>query len=270
MQLHQQSGIRRALIATQQGEHIHDYGQILIGWQGRMSCELPNTEGALSRGHIALAPEKLPHVFTGHSADCELLVIDVLPQDPILAFIEEQSQVRVRNLFLQSNLMAKMPLAAMPSLEYAASMLASASSATRQRLNTQMLPMIVLQVADAMMEQDALWRQVSHSRLNTTELQRLIDAAPERNLSNEWLAQYFNMSESHFYTVCQAQLGLSPQKYILQRKLQQAQSLLRSSRLPVALIAQRFGFASTSAFSRAYRKTLGHSPAQERGLYLSH
>ena len=51
----------------------------------------------------------------------------------------------------------------------------------------------------------------------------------------------------------------------IQRKLQQAQMLLRQSSMPVSVLAHRFGFSSTSAFSRAYRKMMGHSPAQARG-----
>lgn len=264
MQNHQ-SGIRRALIATQHGEHLHDFAQILIGWQGKMTCELPSEVGALNRGRFALAPSELPHHFSGHSADCELLVVDLSADDPTVRYVQDSTGVSVPELFRQQHLFSALPTASLPCLEFAAGQLTNASPMLQQRINAQMLPMIVLQVADAMLEQDMLWRTVQHQRLNTTEFRRLIDQAPERQWSNEWLAHYFNMSESHFYTVCQAQLGLSPQKYILQRKLHQAQTLLRQTALPVSVLAHRFGFSSTSAFSRAYRKMMGQSPVQTRG-----
>lgn len=263
---HHQSGIRRALIATQHGEHVHDFAQILIGWQGKMTCELPTETGALNRGSFALAPDRLPHLFSGHSQDCELLVVDLSSDDAIVRYIQESTNVSVSELFRQQHLFAALPTTSLPCLEFAAGQLASASPMRQQRLNAQMLPMIVLQVADAILEQDTLWRTVHHQRLNTTEFRRLIDQAPEKQWSNEWLAHYFNMSESHFYTVCQTQLGASPQKYILQRKLHQAQILLRQTALPVSVLAHRFGFSSTSAFSRAYRKVMGQSPAQTRGM----
>jgi AraC-like DNA-binding protein len=264
MQNHQ-SGIRRELIATQHGEHVHDFAQILIGWQGKMTCELPLETGALSRGRFALAPDQLPHLFSGDSQDCELLVVDLSADDPTVRYIQDSTGVSVADLFRQQHLFSMLPLTSLPCLEFAAGQLANASPFMQQRINAQMLPMVVLQVADAMLEQDRLWQSVQHQRFNSSEFRRLIDQAPERQWSNEWLAHHFNMSESHFYTVCQAQLGLSPQKYILQRKLQQAQTLLRQSSLPVSVLAHQFGFSSTSAFSRAYRKMMGHSPAQARG-----
>lgn len=104
-----------------------------------------------------------------------------------------------------------------------------------------------------------------HQRLNMHEFRRLIDQELDRQWSNEWLASFFNMSESHFYTVCQTQLGMSPQKYILHHKFQHAQQLLKHSKIPIFILADQFGFSSTSAFSRAYRKMMGQSPAQARG-----
>ncbi|MGB2064483.1 MAG: AraC family transcriptional regulator [Marinomonas gallaica] len=264
MQENKQSSLRRNRIATQQGEHIHDYSQVLIGWQGIMTCELSSAALDLSRGRFAMAPEVLPHLYQGHSSDCEILVIDLVPSDPVMRYIEESAGVSVSELFQQSSRFAQLPATAMPCVEFATTQLLGLSEVAKQRLTTQMLPMLLMQIADAVIEQDVLWHKISHSRLDIAELQRLIDLSPEQNFSNSWLAQYFNMSESHFYTVCQSLLGMSPQKYVLQRKLTEAQRLLQTTKIPVAILSDRFGFSCPSAFSRAYRKTMGQSPAQTR------
>ncbi|RDL45226.1 hypothetical protein DN730_06345 [Marinomonas piezotolerans] len=264
MEVHKQSAMRRNRIATQQGEHLHDYSQILIGWQGRMSCELSSASGELQRGRFVLAPEAMPHQFQGQSPDCELLVMDLLPNDPVMRYIEESAGVTVADVFQHGTHFCSLPSASLPLVEFAAKSLLGASRVVQQRISAQMLPMLLLQIADAVTEQSLLWRNVRHSRLDIAALQHLIDQYPERHFSNAWLAQYFNMSESHFYTVCQALLGMSPQKYVLQRKLNEAQRMLQTTRVPIALLADRFGFSSPSAFSRAYRKTKGCAPAHER------
>jgi AraC-like DNA-binding protein len=72
------------------------------------------------------------------------------------------------------------------------------------------------------------------------------------------------MSESHFYVVCQKQFGMSPQKYILTRKLQQAHQFIATSSIPITMIADKYGFSNASSFSRAYRKVMGFSPRQSK------
>jgi AraC family transcriptional regulator len=259
-----QSEIRRNLISMQQGEHLHDYSQILIGWQGKMTCELPHFSRALSRGHFALAPNNVPHLFSGHSQDCELLVVDIHRQDPLMTYIAESSGTSLDVLLCSSSIFSQLPVELIGCLEFAAKQLQQASEDVRRRINTQMLPMVLLQVSDIVSEQDRAWRNVAHQRLDLVTLNALIDSKLDQTFTNEWLAHYFNMSESHFYVVCQKQLGMSPQKYIVSRKLQQAHELMRTTKAPISVLANQYGFSSTSSFSRAYRKLIGVSPRQIR------
>ncbi|MCB5162322.1 AraC family transcriptional regulator [Marinomonas algarum] len=256
-----QSGIRRNVIATQQGEHLHAYSQILIGWQGRMSCELAQSGRILTRGQFALAPNDMPHLFTGHSTDCELLVVDIQHQDPLMNYITESAGVSTDAL-LSSPHFSQFPLELMGCLAYTAQQLQGATEQVRRRVSTQMLPMILLQITDIVTEQNTAWQGVAHQRLDLNLLHGLVDGHPERTFNNAWLAHYFNMSESHFYVVCQKQFGMSPQHYLLKRKLQQAQQRLQTTSTPIALVAEHYGFSSASAFSRAYKKHMGCSPRQ--------
>lgn len=61
-------------------------------------------------------------------------------------------------------------------------------------------------------------------------------------------------------------LGVSPQTYIQQHRLQVAQNLLTSTDLSIRTIAERLGFANTSAFTRLFTTKLGISPTQHRQL----
>lgn len=258
------SEIRHNLISTQQGEHLHDFSQILIGWKGKMTCELPQSSGALGRGNFALAPNDIPHLFSGQTKDCELLVVDIHQQDPLMTYIAESSGSSLDILLSSAPFFAQLPVELIGCLEFAAKQLRYASEQVRRRVSTQMLPMVLLQVTDIVSEQDSVWRSVAHQRLDLAVFNGLIDSQLDQTFSNEWLAHYFNMSESHFYVVCQKQFGMSPQKYILTRKLQQAHQFIATSSISIAMIADKYGFSNASSFSRAYRKVMGFSPRQSK------
>ena len=58
--------------------------------------------------------------------------------------------------------------------------------------------------------------------------------------------------------------GISLKEYIIQQKMQSAQVLLRTTSLPVSIIASKLGYDNFSHFSQAYRKKMGISPTDER------
>lgn len=58
--------------------------------------------------------------------------------------------------------------------------------------------------------------------------------------------------------------GLTLKEYILKRKMESAQSLLRTTTLPVSVIASKLGYDNFSHFSQVYRRVMGISPTDER------
>ncbi|HXN15247.1 MAG TPA: AraC family transcriptional regulator [Usitatibacter sp.] len=60
-------------------------------------------------------------------------------------------------------------------------------------------------------------------------------------------------------------LGCSPIRYLTEWRLQLAADLLRGNRLKLAAVAERVGYESEAAFSRAFRRHAGCSPARWRG-----
>lgn len=59
-------------------------------------------------------------------------------------------------------------------------------------------------------------------------------------------------------------LGRSPMRYLTEWRLQLAADLLRTSRMKLAAVAERVGYESEEAFSRAFRRHAGESPARWR------
>ena len=61
-----------------------------------------------------------------------------------------------------------------------------------------------------------------------------------------------------------ALLGQSPMRYLSQWRMQLAADLLRTSDLNLSAMADRLGYGSEPAFSRAFRRTYAVSPAEWR------
>ena len=69
---------------------------------------------------------------------------------------------------------------------------------------------------------------------------------------------------SHLF---KAEVGLSPMKYVILRRIGEAQTLLIDTALPITEIAIRTGYNSSSYFNKAFHKITGLSPRDYRKAY---
>lgn len=59
-------------------------------------------------------------------------------------------------------------------------------------------------------------------------------------------------------------MHISPIQYLIERRIKECQSLLRTSSLSISEISETVGFSSQSYFSQIFKKTLGLTPLQYR------
>lgn len=93
--------------------------------------------------------------------------------------------------------------------------------------------------------------------------------AIHRDTGHDWtveeLARTCSLSRSAFAERFAARVGKPPARYPAHVRLDAATDLLRDTSLPVALIAEKVGYASEAAFSRAFKRRYGTPPARWRG-----
>jgi len=94
---------------------------------------------------------------------------------------------------------------------------------------------------------------------------KLIHDDPERDWSADALARAANTSRSVLGDRFRALLGQSPIRYLVEWRMQIAADLLRTTELKLAAVAERVGYGSEAAFSRAFRRHVGRAPAEWRG-----
>lgn len=78
------------------------------------------------------------------------------------------------------------------------------------------------------------------------------------------LAAQVGMSRATFIRHFAKLTGANPMAFVAQARLDHATELLRTTTLPVKLVAARSGFADRSHFSRAFRRAHGCDPSQFR------
>jgi AraC-like DNA-binding protein len=69
------------------------------------------------------------------------------------------------------------------------------------------------------------------------------------------------ITKSHLHHLFMEQMGVSPKKYVMEKRLELAHRELTLGAKATEIYAA-CGFADYSSFFRAYKKHFGHSPAQ--------
>jgi AraC-like DNA-binding protein len=87
---------------------------------------------------------------------------------------------------------------------------------------------------------------------------------PARNWTLEALAQEAALSRSTFAERFTQFVGHPPMQYLTHWRMQLATNYLRNGTESVATIANRVGYESEAAFSRAFKKVVGTPPSEWR------
>ncbi|MBZ9935556.1 AraC family transcriptional regulator [Mesorhizobium sp. BR1-1-16] len=91
---------------------------------------------------------------------------------------------------------------------------------------------------------------------------RVMHARPERGWTVAELSREAGMSRSGFHERFQTAVGMAPIEYLKTWRLAVARNLLRKREASVGEIARKIGYRSTSAFSVAFTREIGVSPAR--------
>ena len=82
----------------------------------------------------------------------------------------------------------------------------------------------------------------------------------EKDLTLAEMAGVARMSPYHFSRLFKESTGLTPHRYVIDRRVQRAKELLCGSALPIAEIALTCGFANQGHLNRHFKRLLGVSP----------
>lgn len=87
---------------------------------------------------------------------------------------------------------------------------------------------------------------------------------PTNEQSVEEIASIYNMSANHFIRSFKKYVGVSPNVYRIEKRMELASEMLISTDLSVEQVACASGYADSLYFSRAFKKHTGQSPTEYR------
>lgn len=109
--------------------------------------------------------------------------------------------------------------------------------------------------------------EIRHSAKSESYLQMCYDYmenAYSDLLTVESMAARLNVSRSYLYRIFKQELGLSPQRAILNFRLEKASMLMEKSQASLTEIALSCGFCDLSHFSKAYKEKYHTRPKAEK------
>ena len=95
-----------------------------------------------------------------------------------------------------------------------------------------------------------------------------IDANIYTKISISKAAELIYRSKDYIIKSFVREYGKTPYEYALERKMDAACELLRSTRLPISVIAEKLGYSDQHYFSNLFKKRIGKSPSEYRRASL--
>ncbi len=101
-------------------------------------------------------------------------------------------------------------------------------------------------------------------RASLLRVRAYIDSYSATPISIERMSREAGFSPYHFIRLFQRAYRQTPHQYLVQRRIQKAKALLRSTDLSVTDICSEVGFESLGSFSTLFRRDVGLSPSAYR------
>ncbi|SDF79088.1 response regulator transcription factor [Marvinbryantia formatexigens] len=92
-----------------------------------------------------------------------------------------------------------------------------------------------------------------------------VDANLDSAISRNEIAEQVHLNPDYLTRLFKKETGQTLKEYITEQKMKSAQSLLRTTNMPVSFVAAKVGYSNFSHFSTAYKKVMGRTPQEERG-----
>jgi AraC-like DNA-binding protein len=125
---------------------------------------------------------------------------------------------------------------------------------------------LAVQVMRRFVDRSALLRAPSNglSRERLKRVRDYIETHLDDRLTLTDLAGVACLSPYHFSRSFKQAVGVGPQRYVMQRRLERAKTLMRRTNQPLASIAQEAGFVDQSHLTSMFRRETGVTPGRYR------
>ena len=104
----------------------------------------------------------------------------------------------------------------------------------------------------------------SYNIKRVSEIKQYLDLYYNKPIRIQHIAKEFSLHPNYINTIFKREFGISPKKYIIQKRILIACELLCTSNLSIKTIAYTVGYENQLDFSQIFRKNVGCSPSTYR------
>ncbi|TPE55212.1 helix-turn-helix domain-containing protein [Maribrevibacterium harenarium] len=231
--------------------HDHDYHQLVVVLDGNTDFDLESKGGQqMQSGSGCIVPSAEGHQFVGLGEN-RIMVVN-LPVPPPKAITDEEYEI-VSRLFDK---------AAYFQLNPRLQVLATALSGELQQYPDD--PILARACGNTLLS--AIRHQINNkdvrirgNQLDIDKLDQYIELNLSRKVHISQLANFCFLSVSQFHERFKERTGMTPHQYLMRKRIERAQSLLREGHPPVQ-VAEMCGFSSQSAMTNVFSQLLGITP----------
>lgn len=134
-----------------------------------------------------------------------------------------------------------------------------------EEIIAHLLPALLLMITQLGYEEQ-MGEQPESAQVNL--MREYIDTHYAEDISLEHVATQAGISPYYASHLFKEFSGYSPMQYVMRRRISEAQSLLLTTKLPIADIAGQIGFDSPNHFSTIFSKHTGYAPSIYRKQFL--
>lgn len=226
---------------TENSRHHHDFAQLVLPICGRMEIDVDGQGGCIDQSLAAFVTPGSVHSQLTHS-NSRFLVLDCTPATLETLHLERLAQ----------RIYVPISQATRRLIEFA------------ELVGNDQLSVGASQLAPLLLS--SLSSDTVQSSPGMKQLIARLRAHPGVSWSNEVMARTADMSMSQLHQRFWQLFGKTPQAWLADLRIDEAQRWLRSSSLPIADIALRTGFSDQAALTRAMRRLGCTTPGAYRKL----
>lgn len=106
--------------------------------------------------------------------------------------------------------------------------------------------------------------------LALSELVQYIESNLHQKITVTGLANRVGYHPNYFFKLFKKSFGISPNQYVLNRRMERAKSMVVSGRFSNSEIAEQLGFSNPQYFSTLFKRDTGFTPQEYKKAFLDH
>jgi AraC-like DNA-binding protein len=225
--------------AGESPHHHHDHVQLVLPTHGQMEIDVDGRGGHIDQSMAAVVAPCSVHSQFAHP-DSRFLIVDCAPTALEIRQMERLAQ----------GVYVPIPPATRRLVEFAALI----GNAQLSIAASQLGPLLLSSLSpDTSCFPTPMERLIARLRAN-----------PGANWSNDVMAEAANMSVSQLHQRFRQLFEMSPQAWLTDLRIQEAQRWLRETPLPISEIALRAGFSDQASLTRTMQRVSATTPAVYR------